>query len=106
MHTQEMEPATATRQKVQLVKGAFTTSEAADIVGALIDEKINFHKIQRLQRWEGNHKSDTGDLNDRIAELEASRDQALAYISQMRKQGKVLQIRGTLELTFAEQSQH
>ncbi len=101
MQTQEMEQAIETRQKVQLVKGEFTPSEAADILSALIDEKINFHKLQRLQRWEGNHKSDTGDLNNRIVELEESRDQALAFISQARKAGKQLHIKGTLELTLA-----
>lgn len=102
MQTKEMEPATKTRQKVQLVKGTFTPSEAADVIGALIDQKINFHKIQRLQRWEGNHSCETGDLNDRISELEGERERAREFISQLRKQGRSVQINGILELTVAE----
>ena len=41
-------------QKVQLVEGKFTPSEAADVVSSLISEKINFHKIQRLSSLERN----------------------------------------------------
>ena len=37
-----------TELKVQLVKGEFTSSEAYDVILSLIDEKINFHKIQIL----------------------------------------------------------
>lgn len=102
MQTKELEKALETLQKVQLVDGVFTPSEAADIVGSLIDEKINFHKIQRLQRWEGDHKCDTGDLNDRITELEQDRAQALEFIGQIRKEGKALRINGILEMTVAE----
>lgn len=102
MQTKELEKALETMQKVQLVNGVFTPSEAADIVGSLIDEKINFHKIQRLQRWEGDHKCDTGDLNDRITELEQDRAQALEFIGQIRKEGKTLRINGILEITVAE----
>lgn len=103
MQTKELEKAAETLQKVQLVNGVFTPSEAADIIGSLIDEKINFHKIQRLQRWEGNHKCDTGDLNDRITELEQDRAQALEFIAQIRKEGgKALRINGILEMSVAE----
>ena len=103
MQTKEMEKAAETLQKVQLVNGVFTPSEAADIIGSLIDEKINFHKIQRLQRWEGNHKCDTGDLNDRITELEQDRAQALEFIARIRKEGgKALRINGILEMSVAE----
>lgn len=34
-----------TAQKIQLVDGNFTVSEASDIVQALLNEKINFHKL-------------------------------------------------------------
>ena len=103
MQTKELEKAAETLQKVQLVNGVFTPSEAADIIGSLIDEKINFHKIQRLQRWEGNHKCDTGDLNDRITELEQDRAQALEFIARIRKEGgKALRINGILEMSVAE----
>ena len=39
---------TSTKQNIQLVDGVFTVSEANDIIQNLINEKINFHKLQRL----------------------------------------------------------
>ena len=88
----------AITQKIQLVKGVFTASETADLVNNLIEEKINFHKIQRLQRWEGNHNCETGDLNDRITELEQELEKSIAFISKMRQSGKAFRIMGQLEI--------
>jgi hypothetical protein len=88
----------AISQKVELVNGVFTASETADLINNLIDEKINFHKIQRLQRWEGNHNCDTGDLNSRIAELEQEREKTTAFISKLRQSGKAFRILGRLEI--------
>ncbi len=70
MKTAEITKQKKQSQKIQLVKGEFTPSEASHIVMSLIDEKINFHKIQRLQIWEGNHKCKTSQFDGRIAELE------------------------------------
>ena len=74
MKTQTLEKATTLKQEIQLVKGLFTPSEASDVVLSLIDQKINFHKIQRLQIWEGNHRCETDQLDDRIAELNQEKD--------------------------------
>ena len=92
----------ANRKKVQLVKGVFTPSETADLVNNLIDEKINFHKIQRLQRWEGNHNYDTGDLNSRITELEQEREKTIAFISKLRQSSTAFRVLGQLEITPIE----
>ena len=93
----------AIRQKVELVNGVFTASESADLINNLIDEKINFHKIQRLQRWEGNHNCKTTTLNSRITELENIRVQAMEFISELRSQGKSIRIEGNLSFSVAEE---
>ncbi|MBC2838458.1 hypothetical protein [Robiginitalea sp. SC105] len=102
MQATEVKKAPKTKQKVQLVKGDFTPSEAWDIIGSLVDVKINFHKLQRLQRWEGYHKCDTGDLNSRIEELQQAEAEAKEFIAQVRKQGKKVSISGTLEIKVTE----
>ena len=59
----EIKEITQTEQNVQqidLVNGNFTRLEASHILSALIDQKINFHKIQRLQQWERDHRCETG----------------------------------------------
>lgn len=89
-------------QKIQLVQGEFTPSEASHVIMSLLDEKINFHKIQRLQVLSGDQKSVTGDLDDRITELEKEKEIARAFISQKRKLGQRLQIDGVLTLSNAK----
>lgn len=90
------------RKKLNLVNGDFTPSEAADLINNLIDEKINFHKIQRLQLWEGNHNCDIGFLNSRITELEVEREKTMDFIAKLRLSGKSIHISGQLELTTVE----
>lgn len=91
-----------TEQKIQLVKGTFTPSEASDIICALIDEKINFHKIQRLQVLEGDHNSETNQLDGRIQELEDEKRMAKAFIATTRGLGRKLNINGVLQITVAD----
>ncbi|MCO5723934.1 hypothetical protein [Robiginitalea marina] len=94
------EAQTITHQDVQLVRGTFTPSEAADVILSLLDEKINFHKLQRLRWCEGYFKADTSYADQRIAELEAEKVLARNFIRQAREQGKCLNIKGTLEITM------
>lgn len=101
MKTKEVANIEKIKQKIQLVKGDFTPSEAVHIIRSLIDEKINFHKIQRLQIWEGNHKCNTEQLDGRIKELEKEKEIAHEFINKSRSSGQKLQINGTLEITVA-----
>ena len=89
-------------QKVQLVEGKFTPSEAANVISALISEKINFHKIQRLSKLEGDENADTYQTNLRIKELEDERMIAREFIKIAKKEGYNLRINGTIEISFDE----
>lgn len=102
METKELTQIEKATQKIELVKGEFTPSEAFDVIMKLIDIKINFHKIQRLQIWEGNHKCKTNQLDGRIQELEKEKEIAREFINSKRGLGLNLVINGTLELSVAE----
>lgn len=102
METLEVVKKPQTSQKVELVRGEFTPSEARDILSSLIDVKVNFHKLQRLQRWEGQHNCDTGDLNSRIAELVLAEENGKEFIQSIREQGKQVKISGTLVFEIIE----
>ncbi len=102
METKELTQIEKTTQKIELVKGEFTPSEASDVIMKLIDVKINFHKIQRLQIWEGNHKCKTNQLDGRIQELEREKEIARDFIDSKRGLGLNLIINGTLELSVSE----
>ena len=90
------------QRKIQLVDGTFTPTEASDVMTTLIDEKINFHKIQRLKIWEGNHSSKTNMLDNRIDELEKEKMTARTIIEQARKNGKNITINGILEIKYVD----
>jgi hypothetical protein len=89
-------------QKVQLVEGKFTPAEAADVISSLIQEKINFHKLQRISRCEGNEKSDCTYPDSRVKELEDERMIAREFIKIAKKEGCNLRINGTIEISFDE----
>ena len=102
METKELTQIEKATQKIELVKGEFTPSEASDVIMKLIDVKINFHKIQRLQIWEGNHECKTNQLDGRIQELEREKEIARDFIDSKRGLGLNLIINGTLELSVSE----
>ncbi|WP_027137847.1 hypothetical protein [Gaetbulibacter saemankumensis] len=102
METKELIKPEKIQQKIQLVKGEFTPSDAAHVIMSLIDEKINFHKIQRLQKWEGNHRAETNELDDRISELEKEKEVAKTFINKNRALQRNIKINGILEITVAD----
>lgn len=86
-------------QKIQLVKGEFTPSEASHIIMNLLDEKIKFHKIQKFQIWQRDHQCKTDRLDGRIEELEKEREVTREFINSIRGLGQNLKINGILEIT-------
>jgi len=91
-----------TDQKIQLVDGSFSASEASDVILALLDEKINFHKLQRISWCEGSADADTKYPDGRIQELENEKRIAKEFISSIRSEGKRLRINGILEISLEE----
>ena len=90
----------STSQKVQLVEGGFTAAEAMDVISALIEEKINFHKIQRLSICEGDDKAETIFEDNRISELLNELKIAKEYLSEARRNGQMVTINGILDISI------
>ncbi len=90
------------KQKIQLVEGDFTVSEATDVIVSLIDEKLNFHKLQRLSLSEGHSGANTEYPDGRIGELEREKATARAFFAEVRKSGAKITINGTLEISISK----
>jgi hypothetical protein len=90
------------KHEIQLVKGDFTPSEASDVIMALLDEKINFHQIQRLQKWEQNHSYDSVEIDDRITQLEKEKEAVKEFLVKMESLKSKLSVNGILEITIAD----
>lgn len=88
--------------KVQLVDNIFTPTEASDIVTNLINEKINFHKLQRLSQWEGDINSDTSFDDNRVAKLTAESKAFKQICQEAKLNGKKIKINGVLEIEILD----
>lgn len=93
---------TEVTQKINLIDGQFTPSEASDVMEALIREKINFHKVQRLQLLIGDDNCETEELGGRIAELQKEKQKAKAFFAEARRAGRNVVINGTIEISFVD----
>ena len=97
-----MTTTTDLEHKVQLVDGAFTPSEAWDLISALIDEKINFHKLHRLSIWERDNLSDTGFDNKRMHQLLQEKEAFKAIYREAKQNGKKVRINGVINVDFID----
>ena len=100
METQEFTKNEKITTEIQLVKGDFSPMEASQIILSLINEKINFHKIERLQIWECNHNCETKPLDKRIEELEQEKINVKQIIEKAKELGAQIKIDGVLSVSL------
>ncbi len=92
-------PESTPTQTLQLIDGTFTPGEAATVILNLIDEKINFHKIRKLQMWEKDHTMNGDTINARIAALEAEKSKAQELFQKLSDTDR-LQVDGAIKITI------
>ncbi|WP_298237849.1 hypothetical protein [uncultured Algibacter sp.] len=85
-------------QEIKLIDGCFTASEAADVINSVLDIKINFHKLQRLSRTEGNASDVCEYDSERIIKLIDAKHDAKAYFKDARLKGKKLKIESIITI--------
>lgn len=105
METQVKDQTTSTIQQLELIRGKFSPTESSELLKALFEQKINFHKIKRLQEWEGNHDSETAPFKERIHELETSLSKAQEFISEHQDSENTISINAVIVLTVHEAGQ-
>lgn len=89
-------------QEIKLIDGSFSASNASDIINAVLDVKINFHKLQRLSRKEGNTNDVCEFDNERIIELIDAKQDAKAYFNNARLKGKKLKLESIITIQIEE----
>ncbi|PVX46220.1 hypothetical protein C8C85_2047 [Flavobacterium sp. 103] len=100
MNTNGLTKTDKMKQTIQLVKGDFTVSDASDIMMSLIDEKINFHQKQRLQKWEQNHENNLGEIEERIKQLEKEKTVIQTFMLNAKNYHNTIAINGILEISI------
>ena len=89
-------------QSIQLVDGTFTASEALDVITSLIDQKINFHKLQRISWYEKNENCETEYPDGRIEELMREKEIAKSFLNPVRGTNAKIRIDGILKIEVEE----
>ncbi|WP_298323041.1 hypothetical protein [uncultured Dokdonia sp.] len=100
MNTQTTDLLTMTDQKINLIDGVFTATEAGDILHAMLDKKINFHKLQRLSRTEGNIGDACEYDSGRIIELIDEKGKLKDFLNSVRADGSKLEIKSTVQISL------
>lgn len=93
---------TEVKHKVQLVDGDFTASETSDVLNALLNVKINFHKLHRLAVKEGDVNSDCSYDDSRVNELIQEKNDLKAICHEARLEGKKIKINGILNIELID----
>lgn len=90
------------KQEVKLIDGSFTLPEAKDIMNSVLDVKINFHKLQRLSRTEGNENDNCEYDNSRIVELLDAKHDSKEFLNGLSLLGKKIKIESTITITIED----
>lgn len=99
MKTQSTTLNKISNETINLIEGVFSVSDSRDIINALLDEKINFHKLQRLKRTEGNGKDACSYDNNRLVELIDAKGKMQAYFNELQKEGRTIKLKSTIEIS-------
>jgi len=88
-------------QIVQIVDGNFSPTEASDMLNELITSRINFHNIQMLRMWEGNHRYNSNEWDKKMEALEKERAEAIALLAKAKKEGCNVEIIGDIKVRLS-----
>ena len=92
------------KKEIKLIDGIFSPSEANSLLISLIDNKINYHKIDdfsyhiRTDRHPHHSK-------ERVAELLETKAQLRSWMNLVQQQSVQLKIRGTISIELDENIQ-
>lgn len=84
---------------IKLIEGRFNKREALNILNDVLDIKINFHKLQRLARTEGNINDDCVFDNSRILELISDKNKTKEFLKSLESEGYNINISSTIQIT-------
>ncbi|NQX78311.1 hypothetical protein [Gilvibacter sp.] len=89
-------------QKINLIEGDYSAQETQDMIHAVLNEKINFFKLQLLMDRDkiSTHKAKY--MEQRIGELEAEKELSRAFINLKGDNRARYRINGTIELELIE----
>ena len=90
------------RMAFQFMDDSLSPSEGRDVTSQMMDQFINFYKLQHLTQWEGNHSITTAIRDKKIQKLQNLKNELKAIANEARSNGYTMSIKGTLEIKFEQ----
>lgn len=94
--------ATESIQKVKLVNGKFSPSEASDALKNLIHGAVNFNKTNRLKMLIRDETCNTNGLCNNIDSLCGHESSASEIIAQAKKSGQKVSVKAVLKVSLVD----
>ncbi|MFT6320674.1 MAG: hypothetical protein ACJAT4_001602 [Granulosicoccus sp.] len=94
MYTSEL------NQKVQVLNGTFKPSEARDIISKMIDDQINFYKLQNLSHWIKDCNISQASLDEKILKLQNTKQELNEIIKEAQAVGENVRLRNYFDLSI------
>lgn len=89
-------------QELKLIEGTFSKREALNIINNVVDVKINFHKLERLSKREGNIKDVCAYDNTRITALIKDKAAIKEFLMSLEAKGANIKISSTIHISVQE----
>jgi N12 class adenine-specific DNA methylase len=81
-------------QKVTLIDGTFSPSDAKKTLNNIVDEQANYKVLQNLSNWIGNHQDDGVDMD----QLKIEKEKINNLILSAQQNGYKIEIKGNFSL--------
>ena len=100
--TSETENTVIMNKQLKLIEGNFSKREALNIVNNVVDVKINFHKLERLSKREGNVNDACTYDNTRITALLEDKADIKEFLMSLEANGANIKISSTIHISVEE----
>ncbi|MFQ3296916.1 MAG: hypothetical protein ACI9JT_000690 [Polaribacter sp.] len=97
--TSETENTVIMNKQLKLIEGSFSKREALNIVNNIVDVKINFHKLERLSKREGNVNDACTYDNTRITALLEDKAYIKEFLMSLEANGANIKISSTIHIS-------
>ena len=89
---------------VDLINEKLPPREAIELLEALVGARIQWHNINMLRQWEGNHRFDATRFDQKINELKAQKKSAKDFISSIKEQNVHIEFTARIEVRLEKSS--
>lgn len=84
--------------EIDLINGNFTAADALEIITAVLDKKMNFHKLQRLAKTEKDHSYPSTFENERIKALQEEKDKTINFLGNFINGDDMIEVKSKIHL--------